>query len=476
MMETETIAPGTALALIETMTPMEIYSAGAAQSWLDTVDADVRAQIPKLDASTDKGRKAIGSLADKVSTAKVKYDNMGKALTEDIDKQRNAVLAERRRGREMLEQLRDDVLAPREAYKAIQAKRVAAHEMAVQQISDMRFIPDGMNSARLADHIERVKLLHLSRDFEEFVTKAADARAATIGYLLIALGDLVKREADEFDARRLAAAKAEEDRLAAIEARRLRDKAIADQAAETARIAAENKAREEREAEAKRVEAERLAAERRAEEAAQAIREAAERAGREAQIREATAEAARLKAVRDAKEAREREEKRRVHNHERSIESVQGMIRDACSTFNNSGLIEHIRQMIGEMDEAKRDYEEFQERFDAVMKDGREQIDKRLADVKEAERQATERANQVAAANAEIQRQAAIEAERQRVAAEASEKAAGDAKRAKDAAHRKAVNGAARDALVAKGLSVEHATIAVTAIAKGDVPGATINY
>lgn len=81
-----------------------------------------------------------------------------------------------------------------------------------------------------------------------------------------------------------------------------------------------------------------------------------------------------------------------------------------------------------------------------------------------------------AAKKAEREKVIAIATERQRVAAEQNAVAAAAARREANKKYLARVNNAARDALVAAGLTTEQATIAVTAIAKGDVPNVKISY
>lgn len=76
----------------------------------------------------------------------------------------------------------------------------------------------------------------------------------------------------------------------------------------------------------------------------------------------------------------------------------------------------------------------------------------------------------------EQSRLAAIEAERERVAAEARKVAAETEAREKDKKHKSAVMGLAKDALIAAGIPEEHAKAAVLAIQRGQVPSVRIEF
>ena len=127
-------------------------------------------------------------------------------------------------------------------------------------------------------------------------------------------------------------------------------------------------------------------------------------------------------------------------------------------------------------------------------KEAEEQAERdRIANEERLQREADERARKAAdeAAQAKIreaeaaQRKAEEEAARVKREAEAAEakriadekaKADAEAKRAADIEHRKAINNAAKAALVAVGLAEEQAITVIRAIASGEVPNVTIRY
>ena len=87
-----------------------------------------------------------------------------------------------------------------------------------------------------------------------------------------------------------------------------------------------------------------------------------------------------------------------------------------------------------------------------------------------------ENAAKAALAKAEADKQAAIEAERQRVVAEQAQQAAEALRREKDVANKKRVNSEILQDFIAAGLSEECAKTAITAIAKSLVRNVKINY
>lgn len=111
----------------------------------------------------------------------------------------------------------------------------------------------------------------------------------------------------------------------------------------------------------------------------------------------------------------------------------------------------------------------------AVAENERLRVEREKVVAERAAREAVARAEQ-AAVRAREDAEAAIQNERLRVERETAAAAREAARREGDKKHRAAINNAARDALVAAGLTAEQATVAVTAIAKGEVPSVKISY
>lgn len=274
-------------------------------AFYDRIKALVDAHVPDL--TTDKGRKAIASLARKVVTSKTALDDAGKKLTEDKRKEIAAVDAARRNIREKLDALRDEARRPLTEWETAEQDRL-------NKVSDALTEIGSAGQARLEDTSETVEArlstleameldAHVFRD--QLPTVSAEL-ARAIDNLQLAHARLLKEEADraelealrkeaaeraereareaaereaaeakareeeerairEVQAKAEAAAREERERVAREEAARV----AAEQAAAQAKAAAEQKAREEQEAR-DRAHQEALAAERRAREEAEA--------------------------------------------------------------------------------------------------------------------------------------------------------------------------------------------------------------
>jgi len=234
----------TGLALVPAMTGIELYSNGAARSVLDKIKAEVRSTV--IDATTDKGRKEIASLAHKVSKAKVAMDEMGKSLTEEQRELINRVNEERRIIREELDSLRDEVRKPLTDYENREKERVSGHENRIANFISATSNVSELDSVALSKLIEKVEAFDTS-SMEEFANSAETHKGAA----LFKLGKL----RDETLAAEQEKARIESERIEAEEkARKEREERIAKEAADKARLEAEEiAAAEKQEAEARRL-------------------------------------------------------------------------------------------------------------------------------------------------------------------------------------------------------------------------------
>src|SRR5882724_789698 len=99
-----------ALVVIETLTPAVYSQPNGIETLIANLEAKVRG-VP-TDISTPAGRVAIKSLAYQISRSKTALDDMGVALVADLKKQTGAVDAERKKVRDRLDALRDEVRKP----------------------------------------------------------------------------------------------------------------------------------------------------------------------------------------------------------------------------------------------------------------------------------------------------------------------------------------------------------------------------
>jgi hypothetical protein len=281
-----------ALVTIDTLTPATVFVPGGVEAIVSKLETEVRAI--KTDISTDAGRKEIASLAYKVARSKTALDDMGKNLVADIKAQAGKIDADRRIIRDRLDALKDEVRKPLTDWENAEKDRIAGHEEALAAIVQMGSMVDPQPTAESI----KLRIVALSelpvRDWQEFGKRAAEALKSSLDSLTAALALAEKREAEAAELARLRAEQFAREQ-------KERDDRIATEAAEKARIEAEIKARREAEEVAAKADAERKRVE---QEKAEAIARA-EKA-------EADRVAAAAKAERDAKDAAEAAERNRL--------------------------------------------------------------------------------------------------------------------------------------------------------------------
>lgn len=341
-------------------TALEVYAKPSGlEPWLEKIRAEVTGHVP--DVSTRKGREAIASLAFKVRKSKTALDGLGKKLVDDLKDVPKRIDAERKRMRDQLDALADDVRRPLTEWEQAEEDRVQRHRESIDAINTLAANLDDRTAQSIAALLAAAEAVEISAKWEEFEAEAARAKDKAVSLLRAALVAREQYEAEQ---------------------------------AELARLRAEAEVREQKERE------ERIA------------REAAERAQREA---EAKAQAEREAAIRREQEAKAAAERR--------------------------------------------------------------ELELKLA----AERAEREKAEAIARAeqekrDAEARQQRAIEAERQRVAAEKAQAEAEAKRREADKAHKAKINRAALEAFVAGGMPEDCAKQAVTLIVKGAIPSVRITY
>lgn len=287
------------------------------------IRAEVMSQAPDL--TTDKGRKAIASLAYKVSTSKTALDAAGETLIEDARKQVDVVNAARKKIRDKLDKLRDEVRKPLTDWEA-------AEDARVQRIKDTlaalrtHGLTGEETSGQVKERADDIKLIEITDDFGEYLDQANAAREATLSTLRGMYAAAKKREDQEAELDKLraeAAARDEADRVKREAEELAQQQAMERECAEADRIAAEEY---EAERQARIVRDREEAATRAAEEAtraaeakAEAERIASEK--READLKRQVSEAAQAerdrlaaeqKAADDARAKREADTKHRT--------------------------------------------------------------------------------------------------------------------------------------------------------------------
>lgn len=252
------------------------------EAFLRFVQREVANHQP--DISTEAGRKAIKSLAYKVTRTKTTLDEAGKKLTEEARQYIDGINERRRVARTDLEAIAEEARRPVTEWEAAEKARQKTVEDTLAGIADAGWVPAGESSEAISRRIAAIDEVEIEDSvFGEDADHARFVRDKTRRELNVLLERTRQHEADQAELARLRAESEERER---------KDREAAEEAA---RVAAEAREREQAEAEAKR---------REAEAAEQARREERERVEREDRERK------------EAEEARRREDEARAANRE----------------------------------------------------------------------------------------------------------------------------------------------------------------
>lgn len=286
----------TDLILPETLRADVVYAPGGVDGILERIEREVR--TTPTDISTRPGRAAVAALAYRVARSKTALDELGKNLVADWKSRAALVDEDRRRVRERLDGLRDEVRRPLTEWEDAERARVVGHEQFLSWLEEFaKFDAVEPSAELLAQRI--VKLSEIPpREWHEFAKRAAETTAQVLASLRASHDAAVRREDERAELARLR--REEEDRR-----KRDYEEELRRVAAEEARERAEAEAREAARAQAAREAAERARVDRErvaAEEARQKAERQAEWEKRNAQTIAENAERARIAAAEKAKQ------------------------------------------------------------------------------------------------------------------------------------------------------------------------------
>ena len=283
---------------------------GGTAELFERIAQEARSHVP--DVSTKKGRDQIGSLALKISKSKTLIEKCGKELVAEQKAQIKVIDDDRIATVKKFDELRNEILAPRDAWEQAEKDRVAKHENAILVIKEHLQELDTLDSSFITNRIEHLENLDVDYTFEEYEEQAKLAKFETLEVLRKALVEREKYEAEQAELERLRQAEI-------LRQQQEREAQIAREAAEKATREAEEKARFE----AERVQREKVEAEQ-----------------REAQLK-AEKEAAELRAVQAAENERKRIEAEQAAKAEAERKAEEARLADVEHRrwINNEVLI-----------------------------------------------------------------------------------------------------------------------------------------
>lgn len=313
---------------------------GGTTELFERIAQEARSHVP--DVTTKKGRDQIGSLAMKVSKSKTFIEKCGKELVAEQKAQIKLIDDDRIATVKKFDELRNEILAPRDAWEQAEKDRIAKHEESILSINFYKtaVIAD-KDSVWLKGVIRNVEEIAIDSSFEEYEEQAKIAKYETLEFLRTTLVAREKFESEQAELERLRLA--EQARL-----QREHEERIAREAAEKATREAEEKARFE----AERVQREKLEAEQR-EARLKAEKEAAElravQAAENERKRIEAEQAAKAEFERKAEEARLANVEHRRQINREALEAIKGVCPELSEPQVKSlvgaiisGLIPHV--------------------------------------------------------------------------------------------------------------------------------------
>lgn len=312
---------------------------GGTTELFERIAQEARSHVP--DVTTKKGRDQIGSLAMKVSKSKTFIEKCGKELVADQKAQIKLIDDDRIATVKKFDELRNEILAPRDAWEQAEKDRVKKHEDAIESIKNNACYYIDTTLVELRQSLAFAEQVVVDESFEEYQEQAKIAKYEAIQLLRVAVASREKYEAEQAELERLRQAeilRQQQEREAQI-AREAAEKATRE-AEEKARFEAERVQREKAEAEQReaRLKAEKEAAELRAVQSAENERKRIE-----------AEQAAKAEAERKAEEARLANVEHRRQINREALEAIKGVCPELSEPQVKSlvgaiisGLIPHV--------------------------------------------------------------------------------------------------------------------------------------
>jgi len=281
----------TQLVVIEPTAAVTLFTEG---DGIDAMLADIRKQAASLvpDVTTAKGRKEIASVAYAVAKTKTYLDGLGKELVDKYKEIPKRIDANRKVIRDTLDALKDEVRAPLTQYEEAETARLEALQARLARLNELGSNASiEITAADLQAMLLEVEQAALDDSWQELLPQATVAKELAAKRLGETLATRQKYEAEQAELEELRKKQAEQERID-------RERLIADQAAEQARLQEENRQRLEREAAQHR--------EQEAQRQAQAAREREEQARRDAEASELARQQAEARRIAEAEQAEQR--------------------------------------------------------------------------------------------------------------------------------------------------------------------------
>lgn len=247
------------------MTLAEIFKTESIDSLLASIEEKARAF--KGDPSTDKGRKEIASMGHMVARSKTFLDSKGKELTQDRKDEIKLVDNERKKIRERLDDLKEEVIKPKVDWELAEERKKHKQISTMKRLNDLYYVNSDKSVDELQRYIDECNSIIIEGD-ADFVEKAGKGKEITLASLEKKLADRVQHNKDQDELAKLRADREEREKKEAAEKaeqeQKDREEKIRKEAVENAEKKAKDEAAEKEEKRLAKIEEDRLADEKRA--------------------------------------------------------------------------------------------------------------------------------------------------------------------------------------------------------------------
>jgi hypothetical protein len=236
------------LITVDNINPVDIFSGDELDDLLKRIEKEATSFTP--DVSTNKGRKEIASMANKVARSKTTLDGLGKDLVSEWKQKAKVVDQERKKMRDYLDDLKAKVRQPLTEWEEAEEARTQKHEDNLREMvgGGEYSLANWMNlsAEAMRDRLKEIEDTKIDDSWDEFANTAAKAKDKAIADIKQAIEQREKYDAEQAELARLRAEQEERARQEAEERLRREGEERAKREAEEKAAAEAAKAEQER--------------------------------------------------------------------------------------------------------------------------------------------------------------------------------------------------------------------------------------
>jgi hypothetical protein len=188
------------LIVIQKESVESVFTIAGCDPILSKITEQAKSFVP--DMTTLKGRSDIASMAYRVSKSKTYLDDLGKELVSEWKEKSKAVDASRRKIRDYLDNLRDEVRAPLDQWEQREKERISKHEQGILKIQS--YLSFSANtSLELEEELHGLNSVIIDDSWDEYKAKANVLKLQSVKYLELKIESKKHEEKERAELERL---------------------------------------------------------------------------------------------------------------------------------------------------------------------------------------------------------------------------------------------------------------------------------